>query len=232
MAATAARHLAAVLSALQQRVARIVADLPEADEFALAGGAALVLARIVDRQTRDLDFFGPSATDVDTLVDAVEAALLAAGMNVRRERVSHGFARLSVSDADEITEVDLAADARIRPTEPGPYGPTLSLEELAADKLLALFDRAQARDFVDVDALVSRFGLDRLCALAAEKDHGFSRSVLREALGTFGRFSAEDLGVDEPGHRRLATAVQRWRYSLLDPGPRPPIGGPGSSLPL
>jgi predicted nucleotidyltransferase component of viral defense system len=35
----------------------------------------------------------------------------------------------------------------------------LSAEELGADKLLALFDRAQARDFVDVAALVDRFGL-------------------------------------------------------------------------
>lgn len=32
----------------------------------------------------------------------------------------------------------------------GPLGPMLSLEELAARKLLALFGRAQARDFVDV----------------------------------------------------------------------------------
>jgi predicted nucleotidyltransferase component of viral defense system len=35
----------------------------------------------------------------------------------------------------------------------------VSLEELAADKLLALFDRAQARDFLDVRALIERFGL-------------------------------------------------------------------------
>ena len=47
-------------------------------------------------------------------------------------------------------------------------GPTLSAEELGADKLLALFDRAQARDFVDVAALVDRFGHGRLCELASE----------------------------------------------------------------
>jgi hypothetical protein len=62
----------------------------------------------------------------------------------------------------------------------GPLGPMLSLEELGADKLLALFDRAQARDFVDVAALVDRFGLVRLCDLASEKDARFSRSVLVE----------------------------------------------------
>ena len=66
--------------------------------------------------------------------------------------------------------MDLAADARIRPVDDGPLGPTLSLDELAADRLLALFDRARARDFVDVAALVERFGLGRLCELASKKD--------------------------------------------------------------
>jgi hypothetical protein len=52
-----------------------------------------------------------------------------------------------------VTEVDLAGDARIRPVDDGPLGPTLSLEELPADKVLALFDRAQAGDFLHVVAL-------------------------------------------------------------------------------
>jgi hypothetical protein len=204
-----------VLSALQELVARIVAVLPEAEQFALAGGAALVVAHVVDRQRRDLDYFGRSAEDVDVLAEVVEAALVSARLGVVWERVSRGFARWSVGDVDDTTEVDLAAEARIRPVESGPYGPTLSLEELAADKLLALFDRAQARDFVDVDALVDRFGLNRLCVLAAEKDRGFSRYALGEALGTFGRFGAGDLGVDETERQRLAANVAQWRPSLL-----------------
>ena len=213
-------------------MARIVAALPEAERFALAGGAALVLARVVDRETRDLDFFGPSADEVDHLADAVETALTEAGLNVQRERISHGFARLTVTDGRAVTEVDLGADARIRPTEAGPYGPTLSLEELAADKLLALVDRAQARDFIDVDALAGRFGLERLCELAAEKDHGFSRAALSEALGTFRRFSAHDLGIDEPNRQRLAAAVQGWRQALSDLRPLRRTHGPDTGRSL
>lgn len=104
--ATRAWPARVVLSALQQRVARIIADLPEAEDFALAGGAALVLARVVERETRDLDYFGPSADDVDALLGAVEAAALAAGLDCRPERVSH--ARLAISNGAETTEVDLA----------------------------------------------------------------------------------------------------------------------------
>jgi hypothetical protein len=218
-----------VLSDVQQRVAQLVGQLPEAAEFALAGGAALVLAEVVERQTRDLDYFGPTADAVGTLAHAIEMALTVRGLDVRRERSNTGFVRLIVSDGGDTTELDIAVDARIRPVETGPFGPTLALEELAADKLLALFDRAQARDFIDVEALVRRFGLDRLCALAAEKDRGFSRSGLVEALGTFDRFTATDLGTDEPGRQRLATAVRQWERQLTPlRAPPPSTGGPDS----
>jgi hypothetical protein len=90
----------------------------------------------------------------------------------------------------------------------------LSVEELGADKLLARFDRAQAGDFVDVAALVDRFGLDRLCELASEKDAGFSRSVLVEMLGGFGRFRPEEFEMSALAYEELARAVGRWRHEL------------------
>jgi hypothetical protein len=50
-----------VLTPLQRRIATIIGGLPEAELFALAGGGALIARGDVDRQTRDLDFFGPDA---------------------------------------------------------------------------------------------------------------------------------------------------------------------------
>ena len=185
------------------------------------------MSHVIDRATRDLDFFGPSADEVDRLVPVVESALRAAGFKVRRERASHGFARLTVIDRGEVTEVDLAADARIRPVDNGPLGPTLSLEELAADKLLALFDRAQARDFVDVAALAQRFSLGRLCDLASEKDSAFSRTVLVEMLGSFHRFAPGDFDLPADAYARLARSVELWRHELAsdEPPVEPPAPG-------
>lgn len=45
-----------MLSPLQEQVAAIIAGLEEAEDFALAGGAALIVRGDVQRQTRDLDF--------------------------------------------------------------------------------------------------------------------------------------------------------------------------------
>jgi hypothetical protein len=109
-------------------------------------------------------------------------------------------------------------------------GSTLSLEELAADKLLALFDRAEARDFVDVAALVERFGLGRLCELASEKDSGFSTLVLVDMLGSFHRFAPGDFGLSADAYETLTRSVERWRHELT--AGAPPSEPSGSEVEL
>lgn len=205
-----------MLTPLQDQVARIIAGLEEAAEFALAGGAALIARGEVRRKTRDLDFFGLTTDAVDRLVPVVERALGEAGLSVHAVQVNPGFARLIVESADDRTELDLAADARLFPVERGEPAPTLSGEELAVDKLLALFGRAEARDFVDLMQLEPRYGLDKLCSLAAEKDRGFRASVLAEMLGRFGRLRRDEFGFDDARYEQLRRDVERWRARALE----------------
>ncbi len=166
-----------MLSAIQLRVARIIVGLVEAEDFALAGGAALIVRGDVDRATRDLDFFGTSPDAVDHLVPAAEAALQQAGFQVDRLIDSPGFTRFVVADELDRTEVDLASDARLFPTETGPGFDLLSSEELAADKVLAVFGRAEARDYVDLMSIEPRFGLTRLFGLARERTVASVQSI-------------------------------------------------------
>ena len=180
-----------MLTPLQEEVAALIAALAEAKDFALAGGAALIMREQIERRTRDLDFFGLSAAAVDRLVPAAEQALRRSGFDVERVLSGAGFAQLVVQGFGEQTEVDLAADARLFPAELGRAGiPLLSSEELAVDKVLAVFGRAEARDFIDLMAVETQFDLGRLFTLAAEKDgvsiHGCSRTwsvVSRVSVG-------------------------------------------------
>lgn len=203
-----------MLSPLQERLWRLVGRLPEAETIALAGGAALIVRGIVDRPTRDLDFFATSAEEVNRLLPTLEASLRESGLQVRRVQVSDGFARLLVSSEVETTTIDLAWDARRFPPERAKGRAILADEELAADKVLALFGRAAARDYVDVASLESRYGLERLCSLAAEKDPGFDRSVLAAVLGSFDRLPRADFDLDDSGLDSLRTQVTSWRQQL------------------
>jgi hypothetical protein len=205
-----------VLSALQEQVARIIAALPEADGFALAGGAALIVRGDVERGTRDLDFFGVTPTAVDRLAPAVERALRENGLDVERVQAGVGFARLIVADAGDRTELDLGADARLLPVETGWLAPLLAGEELAVDKVLAVFGRAEARDFVDLLALEPRYGLERLCELAAEKDRGFDIALFADMLRRVARLRRDEFEIDDAGYDRLRRTVADWQLRAAE----------------
>ncbi len=216
-----------MLSPLQERLRRLVSQLPDTDTVALAGGAALIARGIVDRATRDLDFFATSPEEVDRLLPQLEVLLRNDGLKVQRIQVADGFARLLVSTSAETTRIDLAWDARRFPLEQAEDGPILSEDELAADKTLALFGRAAARDFIDVAALASRHGLERLCVLAAEKDPGFNRPVFADMLRSFDRLPRADFDVDNGEFQRLGKLVNRWLQQLEIEIPNNPGREPG-----
>lgn len=203
-----------VLTPLQRRVAVLLRDLPGAGDFVLAGGAALIVHGHIDRRTRDLDFFTTDPSAVDRLVPLFEAAARSAGLEVVEERIASGFARLVVTDRTEQTRIDLASDARLLPAEPSDVGLVLSAEELAVDKVLAIFGRAEARDFADLAVLEPRFGLDHLCALATRKDAGFDRSVLLAMLDRFDRLDRDEFDIGEEAFATTLASVDRWRNHL------------------
>jgi len=197
--------------------------LEGAEDFALAGGEALIVRGDVDRQTRDLDFFGLDTATVDRLAPVAEQALREAGLNVERILDNPGFVRFVVMNNEARTEVDIASDARLFPLEEHRGFRMLSGEELAVDKLLALFGRAEARDFVDLMAVEKTFGLDRLFRLASEKDRGFSAAVFAEMMDRFGRLRRDEFAVDDDQFDELGRRVVRWRAKALEFDRQPSI---------
>ena len=82
------------------------------------------------------------------LNDALAVALRAEGAQVRVDRRGPGFTRLAVTVADgRSVVVEIAHDARIRESVQLSFGRVLHPDEVAADKTLALFGRAAARDW-------------------------------------------------------------------------------------
>ena len=101
------------LPPIQVRVAKLVADELDDTEFALAGGAALVAAGVVDRMTQDLDFFGTPKDSPSSCATRVLRRLKAEGFEVLPIVEHDRFVRLEVSDDRERTEVDFGIDARL-----------------------------------------------------------------------------------------------------------------------
>ena len=201
-----------MLTPLQSRVWRALAALPEADTFALAGGAAMITLGIVERDTTDLDLFATTPEHLDRLERVVDGALRDQGFDVERLRTGAALVRLQVSAPEGAVVVDLGYIHPRFATVQTPDGRVASPQDLAADKLLALWNRSEPRDFVDVYALSQRFSLDEMCRLAAEKDTGFRRELLPYGLVLFDGLPRRRFDFDDDGYARL----REWVRSTID----------------
>ena len=104
------------LSPFQRRVADVLFDLPEAEGYALAGGAALILRQVITRETADLDAFiaarpGPDPGSVDALAETFATTAQRFGWTVETARRNPTFCRYFVTSGEDRTEVDLAVDS-------------------------------------------------------------------------------------------------------------------------
>ncbi|MBU6515105.1 MAG: nucleotidyl transferase AbiEii/AbiGii toxin family protein [Acidobacteria bacterium] len=163
-----------MLTDLQQQVAQIVAGVLAAEDVGLAGGGALISQGLVDRLTRDLDYFGAPGFALSYFAPQIISALIEDGLAVDVKRQATTFYRLAIKGADDETESDLAIDARLFPLVESDFGRVLSPLELATDKVLAIFGRAEPRDFVDLATMVEIFDLSELFNFARQKDPGFT----------------------------------------------------------
>ncbi len=202
------------LSDIQRHVASVVLSLPEATEFALAGGAALIFHEVTKRATRDLDCFGPSLESVDRLVPVAAARLRDAGFEVDLEQEHPGFARLRVSSGTAETLLDLGFDPAGLPPTLTELGAVRALPDLAGDKLLALFSRAAPRDFVDVVGLLGWFSREEMIALAAAKDRGFNAHVLGDAFGVLPTIRRDRFDLDDSSYESMCSLFAGWRDEL------------------
>lgn len=184
------------LTAFQREVAQLFFSLPESNGYLLAGGAALVAHELTTRPTQDLDLFAHTPVEsVKAGRDALLKAIAARGWTATTIRDTATFCRLVIHGPEDLL-VDLAVDsAPLSPPTVTVLGPTLAPVELAAHKLLALFGRAEARDFADVYVLAQRFDRQVLLAKAAEIDTGFDPRVLAQMLTTLDRFRDDDLPI-------------------------------------
>jgi hypothetical protein len=119
--------------------------------FLLDGGAALLARQLTTRPTQDLDFFtSPRAGVVQQARTEFAAVAATRGWVIETIRDSDTFCRLLVHGPEDLL-VDIALDsAPGRPATASILGPTFAPEELVGRKVVALFDRAAPRDFVDV----------------------------------------------------------------------------------
>ncbi|MDT0260755.1 nucleotidyl transferase AbiEii/AbiGii toxin family protein [Jatrophihabitans lederbergiae] len=209
------------LTSFQLEAAAVFFQLPASQGFLLAGGAALAAQHLTTRPTQDLDFFtSPGRGEVPAARDEFIAAARTRGWKLQIIRDELTFCRIQITGADELL-IDIALDATPgHPPVTSIAGPTLDPSELAGRKVIALFDRAAARDFVDVFVLSSSFGKDELLRLAAEVDAGFDLQVLADMFDMLVRYTDRDLSLGTVDPSAVRKFFADWADQIRT-GPAP-----------
>jgi hypothetical protein len=214
------------MEAQHRTIAEIALSAAGQYGFALAGGYAISAHGMGHRPSGDVDLFTdwqrradfPAA--VDTVLDAFERH----GYSVTAVIRTDTFARLLLSDpgaADgaEPEKLELSADWRSHPPVTLAIGPVLHPDDAVANKMCALFGRAEARDFLDVDAILAsgRYTGDQLLRLASDADAGFNAAAFADALGALAQITDADFDLYGISAEELAAMRRRfadWRTEL------------------
>jgi hypothetical protein len=212
----------ASIEEFHQRLARIGLDAGEPYGFALAGGYAVQAAGFLKRPTEDIDLFTDweRRGDFETAASAIVDAYLAAGLGVEAERRHDTFTRLTVSDGVQIAKIDLGVDVRGKEPVRNSMGAVLHPDDAVANKLRALYERAHACDFIDIDAVLrsGRYDESMLLQLAEHSDITFDRRVFADALTQAQLLDADDFapyGLVGEGLDGLRHRFAQWREELL-----------------
>lgn len=159
-----------------------------ADSFYLTGGTALARFYFHHRESIDLDLFtNQTDADFDTVNRAILGILHKLDLRIQSQVTTATFLQYIVLDGHGVSlKVDVVRDVPVY------FGVTHtvggirldSLENIGMNKVLAVFGRTDAKDFIDLYWILQRTGLtfDYLYSLAKEKDLGLSELYLAYAL--------------------------------------------------
>ena len=193
------------LTPLQKEFMRLLASMPDKEQFYLAGGTALSEYYLGHRLSFDLDYFTGTENLILPLSYQIETACQQQGLGLKVVRRFSTFVELLVEKGNESLKADLALDSPFR-FEP----PVLSSEgiyvndysDLRSDKLLAYFGRSEPRDAVDLYFILQKESPEALLEQAAQKDPGFDLYWFALALNRCANFP------DEP---------ERWLVKMIQP---------------
>ena len=205
-----------------ERLARTGLAAAQRYGFALAGGYAVQAAGLVMRPSEDIDLFTAweRRAEFDAAVAAIVDAYRADGLSVDTDRQHDAFVRLTVSDGERTAKVELAVDSRANEPILMTLGPVLHPDDAVTNKMNALYARAFARDFIDIDAAIQsgRYDRESLLRLVERGEIGFDRRVFADALGQARLLDADDFadyGVAGQHLDDLRDRFDAWRRDLL-----------------
>lgn len=177
-----------ILTKQQSRFLKKIFESNFGKDFFLSGGTALSEYYLKHRLSQDLDFFTINqAIPFDSVKAEITKIIREDKMVVEDQITSDTFLRFILRTDGEILKTDFVKDVPIHFGEIKTFDQIRvdSLENISTGKLLALFGRADAKDFIDLYFILEKeklIGFEQVLALAKQKDLGLQEIYLAEMI--------------------------------------------------
>lgn len=175
-----------LLTPFQKKVLKAFTGIEESKAFYLTGGTALSAFYLAHRLSEDFDLFTSEEPLISIVARKFKSALEELGIQVQEIRSFSTFWEAVASSGPEHFKIQLALDSPFMLSEiEEKEGLRIhSFEDIAAGKLLALYGRAEERDFIDIYCIArsGNISLERMIELAKEKDPGLDEYYLAIAF--------------------------------------------------
>ncbi|MEH0985191.1 nucleotidyl transferase AbiEii/AbiGii toxin family protein [Micromonospora sp. CPCC 205556] len=175
-----------------REVARVALSAAGPHRFVLGGGIAWAAHGLVTRPTEDVDLFADVEGAAAAAATEVRAALERAGFTVADADpdsdlgdLFEGFDRdmkdFVVTRGSRRIRLSLARLDRYRSPVVMDLGPVMDVRDLVANKIAALVNRREVRDYIDVSAALDHYPVSELLDLARQVDPALDADDVREA---------------------------------------------------
>jgi hypothetical protein len=206
---------------LQREITKAALSLISGSDFALAGSGAIREHGLIIRPTEDIDLFTTN-TDTENFnknVDLILSGLRASGYSIEPQQRAERFARLMVEKDRLLVNIDLGVDWRENEPIIMDIGPVLNIEDAVGNKATALFNRSEARDFLDVDRIrmSGLYSDETLLAMIKERDLGFQLDIFIDQLDYINRlmpYQVNIYGTSAEQLEQIKTRFNEWREAL------------------
>lgn len=204
------------LTPLQQKVLAAFAKSPLADHFYWTGGTLLAGVYLHHRQSEDLDFFSDTRVQYDDLIPFITSCRAMTGLKTIDERRVHDRWEFWIKNHESVRAEFVWYDfPALKPRKRWQGVLIDSLDDLAANKTMALMERHAPKDVVDIYFLMTKKGYTPKRFLdLAHKKFGLQAPVslfwsqasladrdLQEATFVFTTNKKEDQKLREDVHR-------------------------------
>ncbi|MEU4556709.1 nucleotidyltransferase AbiEii toxin of type IV toxin-antitoxin system [Micromonospora violae] len=204
-----------------REVARVALGAAGPYRFVLGGGVAWAAHGLVARPTEDVDLFADVEGAAAAASTGVRVALERAGFVVSDADPDSELAELFDGYEQDMKDFVVSRDGRqIRLSlarldrQQSPVvmdlGPVMDVRDLVANKIAALVNRREVRDFIDVAAALDHYDVTELLVLARQVDPALDPDDVRAAGRYLDRLSDQRFGRYGLGAADVAAIRERF----------------------